>query len=571
MPQDAFNLRHLTAELNALFKGGKINKIIQPDNDKIVLTVYTGQSTERLFLDVDPGSPRIGVCDVEQNVPLTAPNFCMLLRKHLSNATLNGISLVGFDRIVKIDLTPSQEFFDDKDKVLYVELMGRYSNVILTENGKVLGGNRGVNFFDNGVRPLIVGRDYTLPPSNGKLLPNDENLIAILGGFDRDNFAEKLSATVQGIATQTAREIEYRFNEKHTEKKIENFGKKLYDFLNGFLYGEKPDPQVYYSENTPFDVCAVEYRSYKKPSEKFSTLIKAEKSYFSIKDEVKKLAQKKDKYNGVINALIKKTKKKITAITARESDAENCEENRIKGELILANIYKIKQGDKKVKLLNYYDGNEVEIELDEHLTPAKNSERYYKKYNKQKRSMEALIPQKEQAEKELSYYISVLEEIGIAQTQEDFIYIENELENTGVINKPAVKGQKKVFTPKFKEYVIDGVSIKAGRNNTENDKLTFSAKPEDIWVHTRLYHSSHVIIETEGKDVEKEKPEVLLKACEICAYYSKGRDGGKCEVVYTKRKFVKKPSKSKAGFCTYTDFKSVMVEPDKHDNYLKNN
>ena len=164
MPQDAFTLKYLCQELNALFSGGKVNKITEPTNDELVFTIYTGKRTEKLLLDVNPSCPRIGVINQEKESPLTAPNFCMLMRKHLLSATLDSIELIGFDRIVKIEFTASAEFFDAVKKTVFVELMGRYSNIILTENGKILGGNRGINMFDNGVRPLIVGYPYVFPP-----------------------------------------------------------------------------------------------------------------------------------------------------------------------------------------------------------------------------------------------------------------------------------------------------------------------------------------------------------------------------------------------------------------------
>ena len=188
MPQDAFTLRYLCQELDKLFTGGKINRIIQPSNDEVVFTVYTGGRTQKLLLDVNPASPRIAVIERDKESPLTAPNFCMLLRKHLLSSTITGINLIGFDRIVRIDFLTSDEFKDSAKKTLYVELMGRYSNVILTEDGKILGGNRGINMFDNGVRPLIVGHPYVFPPVGDKKLPTDTALIEIFDNCESRAF-----------------------------------------------------------------------------------------------------------------------------------------------------------------------------------------------------------------------------------------------------------------------------------------------------------------------------------------------------------------------------------------------
>ena len=204
MPQDAFTLRYLCQELNDVFKGGKVNKIIEPSGDELILTVYTGKKTEKFLLNVNPAAPRIGIINQDRESPLTAPNFCMLMRKHLLSATLLGIELIGFDRIVKIDFMASGEFFDAVKKTVYVELMGRYSNIILTENGKILGGNRGINMFDNGVRPLIVGKPYVFPPVNDKKLPNDNELKLIFDNCEKENIAETIIKNVQGVAQSIA-------------------------------------------------------------------------------------------------------------------------------------------------------------------------------------------------------------------------------------------------------------------------------------------------------------------------------------------------------------------------------
>ncbi len=208
MPQDAFTLRYLCEELDAEFKGGKVNRIIQPAPEEVVFTVYTGTKTQRLYISVNPACPRIGIDNADRESPLTAPNFCMLLRKHLLSATVDGVSLVGFDRIVRIDFSASSEFFDAGKRTLFIELMGRYSNIILTENGKVSGGNRGVNFFDNGVRPLIVGRDYALPPSGDKKEPSDKSLIEYFARYQSggEKLSDYLVKGVRGISSDTAAE-----------------------------------------------------------------------------------------------------------------------------------------------------------------------------------------------------------------------------------------------------------------------------------------------------------------------------------------------------------------------------
>lgn len=564
MPQDAFTLRYLCEELDAEFKGGKVNRIIQPAPEEVVFTVYTGTKTQRLYISVNPACPRIGIDNADRESPLTAPNFCMLLRKHLLSATVDGVSLVGFDRIVRIDFSASSEFFDAGKRTLFVELMGRYSNIILTENGKVSGGNRGVNFFDNGVRPLIVGRDYALPPSGDKKEPSDKTLIEYFARYQSggEKLSDYLVKGVRGISSDTAAEAVSEYCKTRPQFNAAEF----YAFINDFAYRRKKQPCVIYNGGEVKDVCAFPYSVIAGEPKFFGSLAEAEDVFFREKETAKRFREKKERVVAVVSSAIKKVKKRLSAINARLSDAENGEKERVNGELILANIYKIKQGDKSVAVTDYYDGTEKTISLDPALTPAQNAERYYKRYNKAKRTLVAQLPQKEVAEAELAYLNAVNDEIALAENASDAVLIAEELKAAGYIAKEKLQQKRRKEPAKYRVYAIDGFTVKVGRNNVENDELTFSAKGGDLWLHAKDYHSSHVIIETEGKDVPEK---TIITAAEICAYYGKGREGGKSDVVYTKKKFVKKPPKSKPGFCTYTDFKSVTVKPDAHEELLK--
>ncbi len=565
MPQDAYTLRYLCEELSQIFSGGKVNRITQPSCDELILTIYTGKRTEKLLLNVNPGAPRMGVISQEKESPLTAPNFCMLMRKHLLSSTVTDIRLIGFDRIVKIDFLTSGEFKDAEIKSVYVELMGRYSNVILTQDGKILGGNRGINMFDNGVRPLIVGKPYVFPPVGNKKLPTDRSLIEIFSNHENSDLTTAITNNVQGIAQTTAKEICLGFYQKSQSSK-KNFGERFFDFLNQYLFNTKPNPCVWLDKDDIKDVMVYPYSSITGVIKKFDKLYLAEEFYFEQKEKAKKFKNKKERLRTVTASALKKVKKKLTAIIAKEKDASDAETNRLKGELILSNIYKLKGGEKECILDNYYDNSKIKITLDERLSPAKNAENYYKKYNKQKRTIIALSPQKEQAEKELSYLTGVLESIELCETIEELNLMGVELQSAGLIVEKQNNTKKKQDASFCRVYEVFGFIVKAGRNNTENDKLTFTARQEDVWVHAKDYHSAHVIIESGGKEV----PEKVIRiAGEISSYYSKARESGKTEIVYTKRQHVKKPPKSKPGFCTYENFKSLTVEPQKRTEFLK--
>ncbi|MBE7090228.1 MAG: fibronectin/fibrinogen-binding protein [Clostridiales bacterium] len=572
MPQDAFTLRHLCKELSSTFTGGKINRIVQPSENDVVFTIYTGKKTERLVLDVNPARPRIGLDKMDRESPLTAPNFCMLLRKHLLSATIEEISLVGFDRIVKIEMSTSSEFSDPTEKTLYVELMGRYSNIILTENGKILGGNRGINCFDAGVRPLIVGRNYVLPPTNEKVEPSTENLIKYLSVYSGENLAEYICQGVQGVASSTIIEVLSAYAKKcgvgidaitlQDYVKIE----KLAKFISDFLYNPPVSPCIIKENGKPKDVCVFPYECVSGEVEKYPSLMQAESEYFTRKITEKRIADKSERIKSVLKSAEKKAQKRLSAILGKERDAIDAEKDKITGELILANVYKISKGDKSVKVENYYDEyKEIEIPLNEFLSPSENAETYYKRYAKKKRTLISLLPQKEKAEAELSYVRSVSDEFLLCETEEEIDGVIAELKESGLI-KDASKKKKKEQTNSCRKYEILGYTVKVGRNNVENDYLVTNAHSKDVWLHSKDYHSSHALISYEGKEIPEK---VILLTAEIVAYYSKARTGGKSEVVYTEKKHVKKPSGAKLGFCTYTDFKSVTVNANRHDEFLK--
>ena len=256
----------------------------------------------------------------------------------------------------------------------------------------------------------------------------------------------------------------------------------------------------------------------------------------------------------------------VSAILSKERDAIDAEKDKITGELILANVYKITKGDKSVKVENYYDEyKEIEIPLNEFLTPSENAEAYYKRYAKKKRTLTSLFPQKEKAEAELFYVRSVSDEFSLCETEEEIDGVIAELKESGLI-KEASKKKKKEQTNSYRKYDILGYTVKVGRNNVENDYLVSNAHSKDLWLHSKDYHSSHALISYEGKEIPEK---VIILTAEIVAYYSKARTGGKSEVVYTEKKHVKKPSGAKLGFCTYTDFKSVTIEANRHDEFLK--
>ena len=564
MPQDAFTLKYLASELSEVLVGGKVNRIVAENSDRIIFTIFTGKDTKNLLISVNPASPRMGLTTNQINAPLTASNFCMLLRKHLLSSTIKEISLVGFDRIIKIDFLLGGEFSDGEIRTLFIELMGRYSNVILTENGNVLGCNRGINMFDNGVRPLICKKPYVFPPDNGKMLPFSDQMYEKFGAFIGDDLVGFITENVQGIASLTAKEIVSQFTEKYGE--YEKGKSRIFvDFFRNFINTPKA-PVVYFDGEKICDVSAFNYsvmKEYKRLE--FSWLYQAEDYYYNEKEKLKEFSLLRERLTSIICANVKKLKKKISLINAKISEAEKLEQNKLYGELLTANLYKYKQNEKTVEVDNYYDGSKVKIVLDEKISVAKNAENFYKKYNKQKRTLIALAPQKEQLLSELNYYENLSDLVAIADDVSFLISVKEEMVFEGLIK---VQNQKKNKEKALGclAYNYNGFNIKVGRSNVENDRLIALANGCDTWLHLKDYHSSHVIIESEGREIPED---VLITACEICAYYSRARESDKVEVVYTLKKHVKKPRGAKPGFVHYTNFKSLLVNPKKHETIKK--
>ncbi len=567
MPQDAFHIRRLAVELHTFLVGGKINRISQVNKDELTFIIYTGKSTVKLILSANASNARVCLSSTEKEPAPIAPNFCMLLRKHLQGAEILEIRQHELERIIEIDLHCTTDFSESK-RTLHCELMGKYSNVILTENGVILGALKTTALEDNSRRIFLSGAKYVYPAAQDKISPLDgagmrsrlENYLSMRAEtVDEEGLSLFTFENVSGLALPTAREIVKRASQAE----------------GGLLYALSPSNPCplwafvgkFFLEE-PCNPCLTEKDFFAFPVEggvATPSLCKAEDEFFASREGKKEFENKKRKLENTAKGLKKKLTKKLQDTLERLKDAEKAEEYRIKGELLTANLYRVERGMKGVELENWYEEGcpVVKIALDEALSPSKNAQRYFKTYNKLKRAKEILVPMAENEEKEIAYVDSVLCSIALAENSEDLKEIEVELIELGLLRAPAVKagGKRKEVIVPFREYEFDGVKIYVGRNNLQNDRLLRLASPDDIWLHAQKYHSSHVIIAIRGGQV---RDELLLYAAEICAYYSDGRESDKLPVDYCKRKFVKKPSKSKAGFVTYTDYKTLLVKPNKH-------
>ena len=560
MPQDAFHIRRLSKELGALLTGGKINRISQVDKDELTFIIYTGKSTVKLIISTNASNARVCLSKTEKEPAPIAPNFCMLLRKHLQGAEILKIEQKEFERIIEITLQCTSDF-SECERVLHCEIMGKYSNVVLTEKGIVLGALKTTALLDESHRVLLTGARYLYPAPQDKISPFDgagvkaleENFYALhADGYENETLARFVFEHIAGLALPTAREIVFR---------AMRVKMPLWAFVGEFCEHAPCEPCVKRENGTITDFFAFPVLG----GEPMPSLCKAEDEFYTQRESKKSFEDKKRKLQSAANGIKKKATKRLQETLERLKEAEKAEENRIKGELLTANLYRLEKGMRYIELENWYEADckGIKIALDPLLSPAKNAQKYFKAYNKQKRAKEVLAPMREKDEAEIDYADSVLTAIAVAEEIEDFKEIEAELIQAGALRAPKARagGKKKETESSFREYEHGGMKILLGRNNLQNDKLLKLASPDDIWLHTQKYHSSHAIIFTGGRQV---LDETLLFVAELCAYYSDGRFGDKIPVDYCKRKFVKKPSKSKAGFVVYTDYKTLLVHPKSH-------
>ena len=565
MPQDAFTLYHQAKELNHMLAGGKINKIAQPTESEVYFSVYANNTRYRLAVSANVATARVCTAKTEKENPLAAYNFCMLLRKHLLNAVLKEVALQGFDRVIKLVFSCYDELFGEKEKTLYAEIMGKYSNAVLVQDGKVLGAMKTASVEEATKRPLIVGFPYLPPPAQDKLSPLDPALTGRLARFGGGDLGKFLFENVAGLSFQTAEEISYRFD------KIGETGlaaaEKLYRFIGKFLFGTEIKPCVKIGGNGAEDFFVFRYESMDGAYEYFPSLNAAEEYFFEEKDKARTFSALKNKLSECVKKEEKKFLKRLSLISDKENDCKDAQTDKIKGDLILSNIYRVKKGDKVLLCENFYaDNAEMKISLDENLSAQDNAQRYYKKYNKQKRTLRAIAPQKEEVLNDLTYIESLKSEIDLAENVQSLSFVEAELVAAGYLKKKAERKAGKKPAAAGYIYEIDGFIVHVGRNNSENDVITSSARGKDVWLHTKKYHSSHVVIDVRERPVTQN---VIKAAAEICAYYSAGRGGTKIDVDYAEKKFVKKPPKAAPGFWIYSEFSTVTVDPAKHEEFLK--
>lgn len=543
MPQDAFTLRLTARELDAALTGGRVNRINQPEREELSFIIYTGKRTVKLTLNVNASDCGAYFSEDDRENPLVAPNFCMLLRKHLQSAEILSVEQVGFERILAFRFRCVSDF-STAERVLYAEIMGKYSNLLLTENGVILGALKTTSADEATKRMILAGAKYVLPAPQDKVNPSDRAALRRLCDSVTGDLEHFLFTRVAGLAPCTARMIAEGYR-----------GGDLADHVYGFIFSDETQPCVLERDGGAVDFYARAVQGAKP----FETLSAAQTYFYAKRRAQKTLEGARRRLTAAVNTAIKKQEKRLAQISEKQKEAQSCETVRIKGELLTANLYALERGMKSCELANFYDeaGGTMKIALDPTLTPAQNAQAYFKKYRKQKRTLEALAPQEKETRAELDYLGSVLPFLTSAGSLDDLTATEEELTDMGLVKAPQTRTKKKRPEIPFRAYEKDGFRIYAGRSNVQNDRLIRAGAPDDVWLHARGLHSCHVVIRTDGKPVPDG---VLAFAAGVCAKYSAGK-GEKIPVDYCPVRRVKKPPKSKPGFVTYTDFQTILGDP----------
>ena len=565
MPMDGLTLGFMARELRETLSDGRIEKVSQPEKDMLVLVVRAQGKNYKLLLSAAPSFARAHLTDANYQNPADAPMFCMLMRKHLQGGRLTSLEQLGGDRVLKLTIENKDELGDTAPRELYLELMGRHSNLTLVKDGRIVDAIRHVSGDMSRVRQALPGLSFVPPPAQDKIDPaelTEDALTARLGQLSGP-LDKALSASIRGLSPVAAREIAFRATGLHrTELSDLNIAE-----LSGVicaLFGRMPQmarptaqmgPDGLMADVLPFPYLSLE-TNLQKP---YPTLSAALDAFYFGRDRRDRMNQKSQALKRLIKTHLERDEKKLALQEEELTASAKMEEYRVAGELLTAQAYLVPRGAETVSLPNFYDpqGGTVEIALDVALTPAQNAQKYFKRYRKARVAQDLAKEQKEKTLKEIELLEQALFDLEESETEQDMADVRTALEEGGIVKPAAGKsGKKKPRQPEsapMRFLAPDGTEIIVGKNSAQNDRVTGAAKGTDTWLHAKDMPGSHVIVKA-----ERPSPDTLAMALRLAAWYSKGK-GVSVPVDYTLRKHVKKPGGSPAGFVIYTNQKTVVT------------
>ena len=574
MAFDGITIAALAKELRDNLTGGRIYKIAQPEGDELILTIKTQEGQKRLLISAGASLPLIYLTEGNKPSPMTAPGFCMLLRKHLQNGRITDITQPGLERILHIHIEHLNEMGDLCHKRLIVEIMGKHSNIIFVNDGDmIIDSIKHISGMISSVREVLPGRDYFIPMTQDKQNPLAVDFPAFQKVITVKNMPvyKALYSHFTGISPLISQEICYRAGidgdsstAYFTEAEDGSDGlEKLFEVFSFMMNQIKEGdfrPVIAYDKGAPTEYAAFPLTMYSQNLREIDSISHLLEQYYAEKSVVTRIRQKSVDLRKIVQTALERNVKKYDLQIRQMQDTEKKDKYRIYGELLNTYGYEVSPGAKSMEALNYYTGEMITIPLDPLLSPSENAKKYFDKYGKLKRTYEALSTLTAQVKEEIDHLESVQTALDIALLEEDLVQIKEELIESGYIRRKGGAKKVKITSRPFHYLSSDGFHIYIGKNNYQNDDLTFKfATGNAWWFHAKGIPGSHVVLKTQGKPLPDSAFE---EAARLAAYYSKGREQDKVEIDYTEKKNVKKPNGSKPGFVVYYTNYSMMIDPD---------
>lgn len=545
----------MTKELQQLVSG-RIAKIHQPNAQEVIFTIRANGANQKLLFSIHPTYARVHMTEQVIENPPEPPMFCSLLRKHVEGGFIENIEQLDADRIIKITISSKNEIGDPITRILFAEIMGRHSNLIMVDavTNKIVDSLKHLSPSVNSYRTVLPGSEYIAPPSQDKVNPvsaSDEEIVTF---FDEIRNEDDIMQHFVGFSRLHATELVTRAQLQQAPLK-DLFKPFIQQFVDGGTqptYLEKGRKTIF----SPNDLL-----SFEEKKTTYDTLSLLLDRVFFARAERDRVKQQAGDLEHWLQAEIQKLKHKLKKLDQDLKRAQNLEEYQLYGELLMANLYNFEKGASKVTVDNYYSetGEKVTIQLSERKSPIENAQAYYAKYNKFKNALVKVEEQIQIAKADITYFEMLLQQVEQASPA-DIEEIREELAEQGYMKLKKSKRRKKPTKPTPEKYVSStGIEISVGKNNKQNDYLTFKiARKWETWLHTKDIPGSHVVIHSDAPDEQ-----TILEAATLSAYFSKARESASVPVDYTEVKQVKKPSGAKPGFVIYFEQKTVFVTPDE--------
>ncbi len=572
MAFDGLCVAALVNEFREKLIGQRIYKIAQPEPDELLITFRTTSGYERLLMSSDASLPLCYLAKENKTAPMTAPNFCMLLRKHIQNGRIVEINQPSLERIIVFEIEHLDEMGDLKRKKLIMELMGKHSNIIFTDdNNVIIDSIKHINSFVSSVREVLPGRNYFIPDANNKLNPFEMDFEAFKALIKSKPFdiSKAIYSSVTGFSPLMSNEVLVRSGidaETNAQDTDDDSLLHIYNCIKWTLEditSHKFVPNIIYnSEGNVIEFAPFILKAYSGlPYNEFDTMSDVIHDFYSKKAISARVKQKTSDIRKILQTILERNVKKYDLQLKQLADTEKKDKYKVYGELINAFGYNLSDGAKSLTCDNYYTGAEITIPLDETISAKDNAKKYFDKYNKLKRTEEAVSIQAAETKAEIDHLESILASLDNALSEAEINEIKEEMATSGYIKRKGSNKRKDASKSSPLHYVSsDGFDIYVGKNNFQNDYLTFKlANATDWWFHAKKIPGSHVILKTEGKDIPDKTFE---EAAALAGYYSKGRNQEKVEIDYVKKKEIKKPQGSAPGFVVYYTNYSMVISPD---------